>query len=186
MSTSGADVPLLETERLRLRPHRIDDLGDCAAMWGDEIVARHIGGKTFTPEEVWWKILRYAGLWSLLGFGYWALEDKATGRFAGEVGFADFHRDITPPFGDQPESGWVFAPWAHGAGLATEAVRAVLAWGDENLRSPSTVCAIDPGNLASIRVAEKCGYRDPRPITYEGVSLLRFERDSSGMPAKAL
>jgi RimJ/RimL family protein N-acetyltransferase len=176
MSTIGADVPVLETARLRLRAHRVDDWADCSAMWGDEIVARYIGGKRFTPEETWSKILRYAGLWSLVGFGYWALEDKATGRFAGEVGFADFHRDITPPFGDEPESGWVLAPWAHGAGLATEAVRAALAWGDEHLRSPSTLCAIDVGNVASIRVAEKCGYRELARPTYKGEPVILFRR----------
>ena len=39
------------------------------------------------------------GLWSLLGFGYWAIEEKAAGGFVGELGFADFKRDIEPSLG---------------------------------------------------------------------------------------
>ena len=50
----------------------------------------HIGGKPFTREESWARLLRYGGLWSLLGYGYWAVRDKESGRFAGELGFAGF------------------------------------------------------------------------------------------------
>ena len=65
-------------------------------MWGDRDVTRYIGGKPFSREEVWSKILRYAGHWSLLGFGYWVIADRASGRFLGEAGFADFKRRIEP------------------------------------------------------------------------------------------
>ena len=67
-------------------------------MWGDPAVARFIGGKPFTREEVWARILRYVGHWTLMGFGFWAIEEKATGDFIGEVGLADFQRDLDPPW----------------------------------------------------------------------------------------
>ena len=169
-------VPTIETTRLRLRGHRIEDLGDCAAMWADAGVVRHIGGRPFSTEESWGKILRYAGLWSLLGFGYWAIEEKASGRFAGEVGFADFKREIAPSFAGAPEIGWALASWAHGNGFATEAVSAAVAWGDEHLGAARTVCMIDPENAASIRVAEKCGYREFAHATYKGQLTILYER----------
>jgi RimJ/RimL family protein N-acetyltransferase len=172
---SLTSAPVLETARLRLRAHRPDDFAECAAMWGDEIVARHIGGRQFTPEESWSKILRYAGLWSLLGFGYWALEEKSSGRFVGEVGFADFKREMTPSLDGLPESGWVLAPWAHGAGLATEAMRAALEWSDAHV-GPKTSCIIDPTNTASIAVALKCGYREIARTTYKGGPTILFHR----------
>jgi RimJ/RimL family protein N-acetyltransferase len=100
----GARAPSIETERLVLRAHRPADLPDCAAMWGDPAVTRYIGGRPFTREQTWHKILRYAGLWSLLGYGYWAIEEKATHRFAGELGFADFKRDIDPSSRTSPRS----------------------------------------------------------------------------------
>jgi RimJ/RimL family protein N-acetyltransferase len=169
-------VPVLESERLILRAHRIEDFDDCAAMWGDPGVTRHIGGRPSSREEVWTRILRYLGHWSLLGFGYWVIEDKATGRFVGEVGFADFKREMEPSLDGAPEIGWALAPWAHGRGLATEAVRAVVAWGATHFGARRTVCLISPENLASIRVAQKCGYREFARATYKGQPTLLFER----------
>jgi RimJ/RimL family protein N-acetyltransferase len=170
------NIPTLQTDRLILRAHRSEDLPDCAAMWADPLVTRHIGGRPFPREEVWWKILRYVGHWSLLDFGYWALIDRHSGRFIGEAGFADFQREMDPPLNGAPEIGWVLAPSAHGRGLATEAVRAVLAWGDANLLSKRTVCLIAPENAASLRVAEKVGYREWARSAYRGAASVLFER----------
>jgi RimJ/RimL family protein N-acetyltransferase len=169
-------IPIIETARLQLRGHRVEDFGDCAAMWADPRLARFIGGKPFTSEEVWSKILRYAGLWSLLGFGYWVIEEKASGRFVGEAGFADFKREIEPSFAGVPEIGWALAPWAHGRGLATEAVGAAVAWGDGHFGATRTVCLIDPENAASIRVAEKCGYREFERTKYKNQPTILFRR----------
>jgi len=171
-----AGIPVIETERLKLRGHRVDDFDDCAAMWADPAVTRYIGGKPSTGEEVWARLLRYVGHWSLLGFGYWAIEDRATGRFIGELGFADFKRSIEPPIGDVPELGWALASSMHGKGYATEAVRAAVAWGEAHFVPAHTVCIIDPENRPSIRVAEKCGYREFRRTTYKGKPTIMFMR----------
>ena len=159
---------MLETERLTLRGHRLDDFPACAAMWADPIVTRHIGGRPFSEEESWSRLLRYPGHWALLGFGYWVVEEKATGNFIGEIGFADYKRDLVPSLGDTPEIGWALASLFHGKGYAAEAVRAVVAWGDEHFDPSRTACIIHPENLASIRVAEKCGYREFQRTTYKG------------------
>jgi RimJ/RimL family protein N-acetyltransferase len=169
-------IPRLETERLILRGHRVEDFRDCSAMWGDTEVTRFIGGRAFPKDEVWTKLLRYVGHWSVLGFGFWVLEEKQTGRFVGEVGFADFKRDLQPSIEGTPEAGWVLAPWAQGRGLATESLRAALSWGASHLPSPRTVCLISPENTASIRVAEKCGYREFQRTTYKNQPTVLFER----------
>jgi len=52
------NVPILETERLRLRGHRLDDFPASAAMWADPVVTRHTTGKPQTREEVWLRLLR--------------------------------------------------------------------------------------------------------------------------------
>jgi RimJ/RimL family protein N-acetyltransferase len=173
-------IPVIETPRLTLRGHRLDDFAACAAMWGDANVAAYIGGQPLTTEAAWTKFLRYAGHWSMMGFGFWAIEERATGAYMGEVGFADFKRDIDPPFGDVAEAGWVLTTAAHGKGYATEAVRAALAWIDERPLASRTVCLIDPGNAASIRVAVKCGYRERRRVFYQRHRVAVFERDRSG------
>jgi RimJ/RimL family protein N-acetyltransferase len=168
-------APDLETPRLTMRAHRLEDFADCAAMWLDPEVTRFISAISQTEEDVWARLLRYAGHWSLLGFGYWAVRERTTGRFVGDVGFANLRRTITPPLGDAPEAGWVLAHWAHGQGFATEAVTAALAWAATAFAGP-TVCIIDPDNAASIRVAEKVGYRLVTQATYRGEPVLSYER----------
>ena len=145
-------------------------------MWADPIVTRHFG-KSYTEEEAWTRFLRYIGHWSLLGFGYWVVEEKATGNFAGEVGFADYKRNIEPPL-NAPEIGWVLASQFHGKGYATEAVRAAVAWGDGYFKS-TTTCIIHPANLASIRVAEKCGYGEFQRTLYHGHPTIMLAREAA-------
>jgi RimJ/RimL family protein N-acetyltransferase len=174
-------APDLDTARLSLRGHAPADLDEAAAMWADPEVTRHITGRPSTAEETWARMLRSAGLWAMLGMGYWVVRERATGRFVGEVGLADFRRDITPPLAGAAEAGWVLATWAHGRGYATEAVRAALAWGDANLSSPGGgppryACIVAPGNAASIRVAQKCGFREVARTTYHGEATLVLER----------
>ena len=172
-------APVLETLRLRLRPHAVRDFDDVAAMWGDPRVMLHVGGRVATAQESWARLLRYAGLWPLLGYGYWAVEEKVSGRFVGDVGLADFHRDMTPPLG-APEAGWVLAAWAHGRGMATEAATAALAWADAHVASAFTVCIVDVGNAPSIRVAAKCGYAAIGRTMYQGDPVVVLERGRRG------
>ncbi len=169
-------APVLETLCLRLRAHSLDDFPACATMWADPIVVRYIGGKPLTEEESWTKFLRYAGHWSLLGFGYWAVEEKATGHFIGELGFADYKRDMQPSIQGTPEAGWIFSPAAHGKGYASEALREVLAWGEEHFADGRTVCLIHPENAASIRLAEKFGYEEVRRTIYKDHDVILFSR----------
>jgi RimJ/RimL family protein N-acetyltransferase len=167
-------IPEILADRLRLRAHRMEDFAASAAMWAMPEVTRFIGGKPFTEEESWTRFLRYAGHWTLMGFGYWVVEEKASGDFIGEVGFADYKRAIEQPIQNLPELGWALVPRVHGRGYATEAVRAALDWGRRSLPSPSTVCLIHPGNLASIRVAKKCGFRKLCETTYKKEPTLLF------------
>jgi RimJ/RimL family protein N-acetyltransferase len=172
-------LAVIETDRLILRRHRRNDFEASLALWGDPQVTRFIGGKPSTREEVWARLIRYVGHWALLGFGYWAVEEKSTGRFLGEVGFADFKRDIEPSFDGMPEIGWVIAPHAQGKGYATEAVRAAISWGDDHFEGARTVCIIAPENRPSIRVAEKCGYREFLRTTYKGNPTIMFVREGA-------
>lgn len=175
---SAVQIPVLETERLILRGHRMDDFVRSASMWAEPEVVRYTTRKPLTEEESWTKFLRYIGHWSLLGFGYWVVEEKDTGNFVGEIGFADYKRDLKPRLDGMPEIGWVLASHAHRKGFATEAVRAAVAWGDVHFPSRRTACIIDPQNLASIRVATKCGYREFQPATYRGDLITIFVRDA--------
>lgn len=168
--------PIIETPRLRLRGHASGDLAACAAMWSDPLVTQFIGGSPLTQTQTWARLQAYVGHWNLLGFGYWLIETKDGGQFAGEVGLADFKRDVAASMKNAPEIGFALAPAFHGQGIATESVLAVLAWADAHLSASRTVCLIDPQNVASRRVAEKCGYRTFEAGTYGGKPALFLER----------
>lgn len=161
-------APSLHTERLALRAHRIEDFAHCKALWSDPVVTRYTVGVPLTPEDVWSRMVRYAGHWPLLGYGYWVVEEKSTGTFLGEVGFADLKRSIDPPLGNIPEAGWVFAAFAHGKGFASEAVEQIHIWARAHLRTQLTACIIHPENTRSLRLATKLGYRETAQGTYRG------------------
>jgi RimJ/RimL family protein N-acetyltransferase len=169
-------VPTIETARLRLRPHRRDDFEPLVTMWADPAVVRYFGGTPTPRDEVWVKLQRIVGHWQLVGYGYWALEDKATGRFVGELGYADNMRAIEPSFDGIPEIGWALTADVHGRGLATEAVKAVVAWGDEKFGAAQTWCMINPDNAPSIRVAEKFGYKEQVRTAYKSRPITVFVR----------
>src|SRR5215467_10459093 len=167
-------VPTIETQRLCLRGPRPEDFRDSAALWSDPVVTRFTSGKPLSEEEVWGRLLRYAGHWAWMGFGYWIVEEKATRRFAGEVGFSDWKREMKPSLQGLPELGWVLASRVHGQGYATEAARAAIQWADSHfgkralssgseggensiapeVRSACMTCIIHPEHVRSIRVAE--------------------------------
>ena len=177
-------APVIETERLILRAHSTDDFASCAKLWGSAKVTRFIGGSPRPPQDAWFRILRYAGHWTLLGYGFWAITDKASGRFLGEGGFSDFRRGLAA-LEDIPEMGWALMPSAWGKGIAKEAVMAFARWGDDNLGVVETGCIISPDNGASIRVAEICGFSAVAEITYDGSPTTIFKRERPERPANA-
>lgn len=174
--------PILQTERLILRGHRLSDFPASFSMWSEPLVTAYIGGKASTEQQAWSRLLHYVGHWSLLGFGYWAIEERATHTFIGEAGFANFKRDIDPEMRDDPEIGWALASKAHGKGFATEAIRSILAWSDEHFASPRTVCLIDIENLPSIHLAQKNGFSEFRQSIYNGRPTIFFERNARKNP----
>ncbi len=169
-------IPVLETGRLRLRGYRASDLDAQAAALADPEVVRHLGGSPFSREETWRKMLASPGLWAMLGYGYWIAERREDGAYLGQIGFADFKRDMTPGIEGIPEMGWIMAPGAQGQGYATEAALAALAWADEALGGGEIVAIISHDNAASIRVAEKAGFSLREEADYKGEPILLFRR----------
>ncbi|MGX1786469.1 GNAT family N-acetyltransferase [Bosea sp. NPDC055332] len=169
----------LETERLILDLHSVEHFEPLCRMWGDAAVVHHIGQPS-SAQEAWMRLLRYRGLWPLLGYGYWAVTEKASGRFVGDLGFADFHRMVEPSIRGIPEAGWVLASWAHGQGFASEALTAALAWLDGQSGHDGSVCLIAPENEPSLRLARRFGFRDERIVSFSGHDTLLLRR---GRPA---
>ncbi|MBM3570903.1 MAG: GNAT family N-acetyltransferase [Alphaproteobacteria bacterium] len=143
------EAPRLETARLVLRLPDKGDLDALEAMYADPAFMRFIGGKTYDRAQSWRSLAQMIGHWALQGFGLFVVEEKASGRCVGRVGV------IEPEGWPGPEIAWSIAPVRWGQGLVVEAAAAVRAWGFGSLGQTRLISLIDPGNLASIRLAEK-------------------------------
>src|SRR5688500_20120561 len=111
----------LETDRLIMRHWRNDDFEPYLELCSDPEVMRFLGGKTFDRLECWRHMAFMVGHWQLLGFGPWAVDEKASGGFVGGVGF------LNPVGWPGFELGWTRSGSLGGAGSSTEAARRTLA-----------------------------------------------------------
>lgn len=148
----GLTIPTLETERLRLRPFRVSDIDDYAALNGDPEVARYLGGGGPWDRGRSWRHMAFLlGHWQLGGSGMWAVEQKDTRTFVGMVGFA--HPEGWAGF----ELAWTLVRQWWKLGYATEGARAALDFAFTTLNKDRVISLIHPENQASIRVAERLG-----------------------------
>jgi RimJ/RimL family protein N-acetyltransferase len=167
-------APTLETKRLRLRPLAARDFDAYAAAWSDPRTTRFIGGSPRDRITSWGKFLQAAGMWPVLGYGYWTFADRETDAYLGIGGPSQMERGM-PQLDGFVEMGWALAPAAWGQGIATEAMEAACQWADGQLRGELR-CIIDLENAPSIRVAEKIGFSRIDEVENEQGSLLVFAR----------
>ena len=146
------NIPVLETERLRLRSLRADDFEAYAAMMADPEVTRYLAdGKPLSRGDAWRQLAMILGHWELRGFGLWAVEEKATSAFLGRIGCYD--PEGWPAF----EVGYTLARHAWGKGYASEGAAAALKFARDVLGRREVTSVIKTGNQASVRVATKLG-----------------------------
>jgi RimJ/RimL family protein N-acetyltransferase len=154
-------APVLETERLRMRGWREEDLAPLAAFSADEEATRFLGGPSGT-DAAWRHMATLIGHWVLRGYGMWALEDRLSGRWIGYCG-------LWNPHGwPEREIGWGLAGSARGRGLATEAARRARDFAYQELGWTTVISCIAPDNVASQRVAQRLGATLERSIELMG------------------
>ncbi len=157
-------IPTLETERLRLRPWRDDDLDAFSVFTADRKATEFVGG-TFSRGDTWRRIAMFLGHWQLRGFGNWVIEEKASGAFVGYSGL------WKPDGWPEPEIMWGLLPTHHGHGYATEAAARARAYAFEVLRWPTAVSYIVAANLPSRRVAERLGAKHDGTTELKGTAV---------------
>ena len=162
-------MPTLQTDRLILRMFRLEDFEAYAQMLADLEVQRYLGdGKPASRSEAWRHMAMLLGHWQLLGFGTWAVEERASGALIGRIGL--FNPEDWPGV----ELVWMLRRQSWGQGLATEGARAALAYAFTELHQPHIMSMIRPANTASIRVAEKLGQQLEDRIDFHGDDALVY------------
>ena len=166
----------IETDRLLLRRYEAKHSDDVAELSSLPETFRYSERGPMSSDEAWSRLLRHIGHWTVMGFGFFAVEEKSSGRFLGEAGLNDFRRGLGPDFDGIPEIGWTITPSAQGHGYATEAAEAVLTWMEERFDATRVVCLIHTSNAASLRVADKLGFVRRSECVYKGYPAIRLER----------
>jgi RimJ/RimL family protein N-acetyltransferase len=147
-----AQGPTIETERLVLRPPRLEDLDAWAAFMADPEAARHLGGPQ-GRNGAWRSLCTVAGSWAVQGFGMFSVIEKASGRWVGRLG------PWRPAEWPGTEVGWGVVREAWGRGYAPEGAAAAIDWAFEALGWDEVVHCIAPQNANSKAVARKLGSR---------------------------
>ena len=142
---------VLETPRMRLRPFTHDDVDDLLGIFQDPEAMRYYPGVKDRDEARAW-IQRSLDAYPE-GMGLLAAVLSETGAFVGQCGlvYQEVHGRR------ETEVGYLFLRSIWGRGLATEAARACVAYGFDELARSHIIALIDPANGASRRVAEKVG-----------------------------
>jgi len=169
-STESIDIPVLATERLRLRAFSKGDIDDYAALNADPEVMRFRDG-TWDRGRSWRHLGFLIGHWQLAGAGMWAMEHRETGEFVGMVGFA--MPEGWPGF---ELAGTLARRW-WGMGYATEGARAALTYGFTILQKDRIISLIHPENRASIGVVERVGEKLEARIQHLGQEMLCYGID---------
>ena len=149
------NAPELHTARLTLRGHEIADFEPYAAFMASSRAA-HMG--QLKRRHAWYSFTSDVAQWSLLGFGAWAITDKLTHAFLGQVAL------LKPDHFPEPELGWFVLKEAESRGIAYEAAQAALTFATSTLNLASLVSYIAPDNSRSIQLARRAGF------VFEGVS----------------
>jgi len=139
-----------------MRGFREEDLDAFAAMSADPEVMRYLRPHVFDRAQTWREIALHLGHWELRGYGHWALVERESGAFVGRSGL------WRPEGWPGVEVGWALAREHWGKGYATEAARAALQWGHEELGIAEVCSLVLPENEPSARVAERLGARYER------------------------
>lgn len=148
MSQPHPHAPI-RTDRLELRPVGPEHEADFVAFYGDpEVMAIRKYG-VMDADRAREQHAKLMAHWDKHGFGMYAV--FVDDVFAGEAGLR--WRDDSP----EVEISYGLLPAFRGQGYATEAARALMAYGFEALKRPQLVAYSRSDNLVSHRVLEKLG-----------------------------
>ena len=149
---------MIETERLVVRPPGPEDASELLAAFADPEAMRYIGdGSTTDLAGAEGAVVRWLEHWEAWGIGMFVVERREDGRVLGRAGFLRWDPETWEIGGTETEIGWALAREHWGQGYATEAALALRNWAIAERGLTRLISLIQPGNVLSVRVAEKIG-----------------------------
>lgn len=161
---------ILETDRLILRTFTPDDAKMFFELCSDPKVLEFTGEKPLKSEKEALQVLTEKILknqYEKSGFGRWAAHLKKNGLFIGWCGLKEENGEI--------DLGYRLRKRFWGKGFATEAAKAVLDYGFEELQLEKIHAKCMAENAASVRVMEKAGMTFNSEISFSGKPGVRYE-----------
>lgn len=167
----------IRTRRLELEPLALSDLGELHALWTEESVRAFLwDGEAIARERTRGILLENEARFERLGYGMWGIRrrDRKRPGLIGFCGFWSFH--------DPPEWQLVYglAPDARGAGLATEAVKAMIRHGLSELGFERIIASADAPNAESLAVLERAGMSFERRLEILGRDTIYYSIAAKG------
>ena len=165
-------LPMLETERLTLRPFVAADLAALTPIYGDSAVMaiRKLGVQT--PAQTELELVAIIDHWARHGFGLWAVLDRRGGALLGECGLR--YRAPVQAEDSEIEISYGLATAAWGRGLATEASLAAMAHGFDVIGLTEIVAVAKASNQASHWVMEKLGMHLAETWGRDGLGRVKY------------
>lgn len=156
-------IPVLETERLVLRPFTLDDQPALTVIHAEESFWWYPLRRGMSEEETKQFLIRTIERYESDGFGLEAVEERTSGTVIGWAGLAVPH--FLPEILPAVEVGWRLMPAYRGQGLATEVGSASVDWGFTEGGLERIVSIYEPENIPSGRVMERLGFTHERTTT---------------------
>lgn len=144
----------IETERLRLRAFRRQDLDAFTAYRADVEVARYQGWSDYTraDADAFFEAQQALTFGELDTWYQIAIAERATDELVGDC-VLHFLADR------QVEIGFTLAPGHQGQGLMSEAIRALLTFAFEDLDTHRVTATTDARNRSCVALLERLGFR---------------------------
>lgn len=155
----------LKTERISFHPYTEESEPEFISLMTDPAVMKHVGDGVLSEtsaRSLWRKLL--FEMYPSGSDTIWRMSAVPDGRYIGHASIRP-----RPEHPDDWEIGYILKGEVWGKGLATEAARALVAFGFERLGLNEVFATVDDDNSASIRVLEKAGFK-----------FLRFDFDDRG------
>ena len=154
MATLRKIAPVLDAERVRLRPFRAADARAMHAIYGDPRHMRYWSADPSTSLDETRRMMRWHVAYHPRYYVIWAIEEKKSKKL---VGMINYHRREQRE--RRVDMGWAVVPGMDGKGYMTEAGRTLLRYVFDRLKVHKVEALIRKENKPSAALARRLGFR---------------------------